>query len=107
MSVYPRVYSILEKIIMFISESLFYISFMLTIYQRYQDYIELVVFVGMISIIYLIKYMDFTLFIFMLPVSLSLIYCNLVNQNSELIKYLSIIMGIYIVIDWTLRRQRL
>lgn len=51
--------------------------------------------------------MDFTLFIFMLPVTLSLIYCNLVNQNSELIKYLSIIMGIYIVIDWTLRRQRL
>ncbi len=38
MSVYPRVYSILEKIIMFVSGSLFYISFMLTIYQRYQDY---------------------------------------------------------------------
>ena len=35
MSVYPRVYSILEKIIMFMSGSLFYISFMLIIYQRY------------------------------------------------------------------------
>lgn len=104
MSVYPRTYTTLEKIIMFISGSLFYISFMLTIYQRYQDYIEIVVFVGILSIIYLIKYMDYTLFIFMVPVSLLLIYYNLINQNSELIKYLSIAVGIYIVIDWILRR---